>query len=300
MFDREGVQPLFDIDNGFHRVCERCWRSVGHADSIYQSEYIGIVVGRSFDGAGEIVVAVASEFFDATGGGELIHDAPGLVDECGARSGGGGDVVELKPGLKFVEIAVSVIGKDGINHITARGLSVFHEGVWRASIAVEQEVDVTTVVPRQPHLAHEPIGCLLALDGCIVPRTIARGVNLIKVLGAEEQIVSGNVEGVVAGSADWSAESLMVRASGVFSGDIIDRAEISIHKGSFDTLVAQRGPVDPGVHVILSHPEPINGVGRSGDRITKANQTFVNIETRSRRESAGSGESISRLNDKGG
>src|SRR5439155_11551271 len=63
--------------------------------------------------------------------------------------------------------------------------------------------------------------------------------------------------GVLRGE-DRRGETLVVGAAGVFGADVVDGPEVTVNEGAFDTFVAQRRAVDPGVDGVGGEPVAVD------------------------------------------
>src|SRR4051812_5382736 len=108
MLNRKGAQPLLCIDERFHGGDETTGGIVCGGGRVNEIVNVSVIIGRAVNGASQIIVAIASEFLNATGY-ELIHDAPGLVAESSPGASSHRHIIELKPRLQFIQIAVGII-----------------------------------------------------------------------------------------------------------------------------------------------------------------------------------------------
>src|SRR5688572_9766177 len=170
-------------------------------------------------------------------------------------------------------MAIRIVGPAGFNDIVARGFGIFHQvrGA-AAAVAIDEHVHEAAVVPRQVHFAGQPVSDLLALVGAVVERSVAGSVDFIEVFGAEEDVIHGQIEGVVTTVGDWVGKTLMVGAAGIFGANVVNSAKVSVNEGAENALIAEDGAIDPSAHVVGDEPLAVSAETARDDRVAEANQ----------------------------
>ena len=130
-------------------------------------------------------------------------------------------------------------------------MRVFHEHATTA--AVDIDGDQSFVKPGNPQGAQERVDTLLPLEAGVVPRSIARLVNLVEVGCPQKLAVIGEYPLVMAETSIGGVEALVVRAAGKAPLHVVNHARV-IDKGGVVALVAQVGQVGPAGDVGLRQP----------------------------------------------
>ena len=124
------------------------------------------------------------------------------------------------------------------------------------------------------------IGRLLPLERQIVKRTIARSMDFIKRRGSQHRVIRGQIEGIMAGTANGRVKTLMIWAARITAADIINGPVVSIHKRAVDQFVAEHLPRPPKIDIGLCQPIAIGAKAGGWNRIPKHDEAFANWRAR--------------------
>src|SRR6266850_4511764 len=69
----------------------------------------------------------------------------------------------------------------------------------------------------------------------------------------------------MATASDRRVESLMIGAAGVMPAHIVNHTPISVDERAVDRIIAHHQPIDPGIDIVLRHPQPVTA--KTADRL---------------------------------
>ena len=134
--------------------------------------------------------------------------------------------------------------KISFHNISARHFRIFHQVIQLPKAAVDIHVDETPIRPRQSNLPRHPMRRLFASQKSIREWIVTRSVNFVEVICPQNQVVTRHRHGVMT-IIFRRRPPLMIRTTRVVRCKIVDRPEITVHKCSLNSFVAENRPPHP-------------------------------------------------------